>query len=273
MSIVTLTTDLGYRDPYLALVKTKLISQTENVNIIDLSCEIKDNNISHAAYILKNSLPNFPDNTIHLVAVKFLLDRSNQTKNLGIDNTRFLLTKYKNQFIVCPDNGLFTLIDKNYNEQVFEIYYADEKQKHFFMKDVFVDVAAHLLKNNAIEDIAKPTSDYYKALAKESYVNGNILRGYINYVDDFGNVVCNITQEQFSEAIGNRVFDIVLPGARIRKISTTYDDVNVNQPVALFNDFGYLEIAINGGNAAQMLLGRGDIGKKFNFDIIIEIHD
>ncbi|MBX3164051.1 MAG: SAM-dependent chlorinase/fluorinase [Bacteroidetes bacterium] len=272
MSIVTLTTDLGYRDPYLALVKAKLISQTQNVNIVDLSCEIKGNNISHAAYILKNSLPHFPDNSIHLVAVKFLLDRSNQTKNLGIDNTRFLLTKYKNQFIVCPDNGLFTLIDKDFSEQVFEIYYADEKQKHFFLKDVFADVAAHLLKNNKIEDIAKPTADYYKAVAPESYVNGNVLRGKGIYVDDFGNIVCNISKEKFNEVIGKRKFSVHLPGKLLSEIHSTYDEVNFNQPVVIFNSFGYLEVAINGKSAAQMLVKR-DIGNNFDFDIIIEIHD
>src|SRR6185436_15749833 len=123
MSIVTLTTDLGYRDPYLAIVKATLISQNPGQQIIDLSCEINNNTISDAAFILKNALPYFPENTIHLVAIKFIVDRSSPDKNSNIDNSRYLLTRYKGQYIVCPDNGLLTLLDADFKEPVYQVYY------------------------------------------------------------------------------------------------------------------------------------------------------
>ena len=118
MSIVTLTTDLGYRDPYLAIVKAKLAVANPSPHVIDLSCEVRDNNISNAAFILKNALPHFPAGTVHLVAVKFIVDKSTNNKNQGIDNSRFLLSKMNGQFVICPDNGLFTLIDAAFNEKV-----------------------------------------------------------------------------------------------------------------------------------------------------------
>src|SRR5581483_6191549 len=98
------------RDPYLAIVKACLLQKVNNVQIIDLSCDIKDNNISDAAFILKNSISFFPANSIHLVGVKFILGfKAMNTTEHNVDNTRYLVTKYKDQFVICPDNGLITL--------------------------------------------------------------------------------------------------------------------------------------------------------------------
>jgi len=272
MSIITLTTDLGYRDPYLAIVKAKLISSDPSHHIIDLSCEIKENNISDAAFIIKNSLPYFPEGSIHLVAIKFIMDRSDLNKASSVDNSRYLVTKYKNQFIICPDTGLFTLIDAAFSEPVYQIYYEGENKHHFFLKDIFADAAIHLLQKKKLEEIAVLTNDYYKAFQFDSFVNGNILRGKGIYVDDFGNIVTNITKERFTEIIGKKNFLITLPGARITKIHTTYDEVKYGTPLVLFNSFGYLEVAANGKSAYNMLCPR-DIGTTFDFNLLIEFYD
>jgi S-adenosylmethionine hydrolase len=272
MGIITLTTDLGYRDPYLAIVKARLISSGLSPQIIDLSCDIRDNNISHAAFILKSSLSDFPDDTIHLVAIKFIVDKSRLSQNQGVDNSRFLVTRYRNQYIICPDNGLFTLIDAAFNEPVYQLYYEGDNKQHFFLKDIFADAALHLLAKNNISDIASLTTDYYKAFQFESYVNGNILRGKGIYVDDFGNIITNITKEKFNEVIGKREFMITLPGVRINKMHATYDEVKYGTPLVLFNSFGCLEVAVNGKSAFNMLCPR-DIGTTLDFNLLIEFYD
>ncbi len=272
MSIITLTTDLGYRDPYLAIVKAKLITANLSPHIIDLSCSIKDNNISHAAFILKNALPEFPDNTIHLVAIKFIMDRANLSKTSHIDNSRYLLTRYNNQFIISPDNGLFTLIDSEFNEPVYQIYYEGQNKHHFFLKDVFVSAALDLLQHKNIEDIAAPTNDYYKAVQFDSFVSGNILRGKSIYVDDFGNIITNITKQKFEEVIGTKKFLITLPGERIDKIHNTYDEVKYGSLLVLFNSFGYLEVAANGKSAYNLLCPK-DVGVSKDFNLMIEFYD
>lgn len=272
MSIITLTTDLGYRDPYLAIVKARLLSGNASSHIIDLSCDIKDNNISDAAFIIKNSLPYFPEETIHLVAVKFIADSSSLNKSSNVDNSRYLVTRYKNQLIICPDTGLFTLIDPAFNEAVYQLYYDGDTRHHFFLKDIFVDAALHLLKQKNINEIASPTDDYYKAFQFESFVNGNILRGKGIYVDDFGNIITNITRDKFTEVVGKKNFTITLPGARITKINNTYDEVKYGSPLVLFNSFGYLEVAANGKSAYNMLCPR-DIGTSFDFNLLIEFYD
>lgn len=272
MGIITLTTDLGYRDPYLAIVKAKFLSARNLHHVVDLSCDIKENNISDAAFILKNSLDYFPANSVHLVAVKFIVDRSDINKTGNIDNSRYLLSKYKEQYILCPDNGLFTLIDAAFNEPVYQLYYNGENKHHFFLKDIFVDAALHILEGNPISDIASPATDYYKSFQFESYVSGNLLRGKGIYVDDFGNIVTNISRERFNEVAAKRGFTITLPGARITRIHNTYEEVKFGMPLVLFNSFGYLEIAVNGKSAFNMLCPR-DIGSNFDFNLLIEFHD
>ena len=272
MPIVTLTTDLGYRDPYLAIVKACLLQKVNNVQIIDLSCDIKDNNISDAAFILRNSIGFFPENSIHLVGVKFILGFKAMNNNHSVDNSRYLVSRYKNQFVICPDNGLITLLDEDFNEKVFQLYYDNPAQHNFFIKDVFVDAAAQISSGKALKDIGMETTDYYKATQFSSFSTPENLKGKSIYVDDFGNVITNITKDVFYKTIGKRKFSIVLPGARITKISETYDDVSVGDALAMFNGFGYLEIALNGKSAYKMLYPR-EVGRSFDFNLIIEFND
>ena len=272
MPIVTLTTDLGYRDPYLAIVKACLLQKVNNVQIIDLSCDIKDNNISDAAFILKNSISFFPENSIHLVGVKFIMGEKSKNTTHGIDNSRYLLTRYKDQYIICPDNGLITLLDENYNEKVFQLYYDDPAQHNFFLKDVFVAAAAQISDGKDLKEIGMETADYYRALQFSSFSTPTNLKGKSIYIDDFGNIITNITKEEFYKVLGKRKFGIVLPGAIIDKISNTYDDVKVGDALAMFNGFGYLEIALNGKSAYKMLYPR-EVGRSFDFNLIIEFND
>jgi S-adenosyl-L-methionine hydrolase (adenosine-forming) len=272
MNIITLTTDLGHRDPYLAIVKAKFITSGVPNNVVDLSTGLKENNISDAAYILRNALQYFPQSTIHLVAVKFIADRSRLNGDSHVDNSRYLLASYKDQFIITPDNGLFTLIDPEFSEPVYQLYYEDQNHHHFFLKDVFADAALHILNGKPVSDIGTLTTDYYKAFQFESFVNGNILRGKGIYIDDFGNIVTNITRQKFAAVVGNKNFTISLPGERFDRIYNSYEDVKYGSTLVLFNTFGYLEVAANGKSAYNMLCPR-DVGAKFDFNLLIEFYD
>jgi S-adenosylmethionine hydrolase len=271
MRIVTLTTDLGYRDPYLATVKAKLITSQVPLQILDLSCEVKNNNISDAAYILQNAIQYFPPGTIHLVGVKFVINRSELNKAQHPDNSRYLICQYMEQYFLTPDTGLFTLLDEGFSAPVFQLYY-EGTQHHFFLRDIFVNACLHLVKGGNLMDIATPAPDYYKAFQFKSYVTENILRGKGIYVDDFGNIITNITKSQWDTVIGSRQFTISLPGTRLTKIQNTYDDVRFGNPLVFFNSLGYLEVAVNGKSAYTMLCPR-DIGSNFDFNLMVEFYD
>lgn len=272
MSTITITTDLGYRDPYLAMVKGLLYSKQPNCKIVEVSCAVKPHAHNEAAFALKSALPYFAENTIHLFAVKFL-NSSETIDILAVDNTRYLLTKYKGQYIICPDNGLFTLIDKAFNEPVYQLYFDNEKQHSFYLRDVFIDVADKLINNIPLEEFCSLTNDYCKLFEFESFSTPGNLQGSVLYEDDFGNLITSITKQEFDKVVGSKRFSISLPAGNVDKIYNTYDDVKIGDLVCFFNSMDLLEIALLGHSATKLALKRSVLTKYKIDRIIIEIYD
>ena len=272
MSIITITTDLGYRDPYLAMVKGILYTKQPNAKIVDLACDVNNHAHNEGAFALRSAFPYFPENTIHLFAVKFL-NSSDTITNLSIDNKRYLLTKYKSQFIVCPDNGLLTLIDKAFNEPVYQIYFEEEKQHSFFLRDIFAEIANKLINNIPLEEFCSITQDYCKLYTFESFSTPNNLQGMVMYEDDFGNLITSITKDEFEKKVGNKRFSIALPSANVTKIYNTYDDVKIGDVVCFFNSMNLLEISLLGQSATKIAM-KSKVLSKYKIDrIIVEIYD
>lgn len=266
MSIVTITTDLGYRDPYLAMVKGILYFKQPNIKIVDVSCEVKPHAHNEGAFALKSVLPYFPENTIHLFAVKYL-NSSNTKNSLGIDNTRYLITKYKNQYIITPDNGLYTLLDNEFNEAVYQLYFESESQHSFYLRDVFIDVVLKLIDNRPIEEFAAETNDYCKLFNLQTTITPSNIQGSVLYEDDFGNLITSITKAEFEKAVGKNRFSISLPSGKIEKLYNTYDDVKIGDAVCFFNSMGLLEIANVGQSASKLALNK-NVLTKFKIDRI-----
>lgn len=272
MHIVTITTDLGYRDPYLAMVKGVLLSKQLNIQIVDLACNVKHHAHGEGAFALKSSLPYFPDNTIHLFALKFLNSAEN-LDNLSVDNTRYLLTKYKNQFIICPDNGLFHLIDKEFNEPVYQLYFDSTKQHPFYLRDLFTHIVEKIVNGVPLEEFSSLTQEYCKLYAYESYTTPSNLQGMVLYEDDFGNLITSITRTEFNNHVGNKRFVILLPSADISKIYDTYDDVKNGDVVCFFNSMDLLEIASVGQSATKIVIKKNVLSKYKIERIVINIYD
>lgn len=272
MSIITITTDLGYRDPYLAMVKGLLYKEEPQCRVVDLACAVKPHAHNEGAFALRSALPYFADNTIHLFAVKFL-NSSDKSADLAVDNTRYLLTRYKNQYIIAPDNGLYTLIDKEFNEPVYQLMFENDKHHSFYLRDIFTDIALKLLKGVAIEEFASLTQDYCKIYSFESYATPSNLQGMVLYEDDFGNLITNITKQEFEKVVGKKRFVLQLPAGKIEKIHNTYDDVKLGDVVAFFNAMDLLEIASLGQSATKIVISK-KVLSKYNIDrIIIDIYD
>lgn len=272
MSIITITTDLGYRDSYLAMVKGVLYSKLPQVNIVDLACDITKHNHKDGVFILRNALPFFPENTIHLFAIKLMGDKKSMLSR-DIDNTRYLMTKYKNQYIICPDNGVFHSLDKEFNETVYQLYFDNISQHVFYLRDIFTEVAVKMIHQVPLTEFCTPVEDYCKIYSTECYATPSNLQGQVLYIDDFGNLITNITKHDFEKHVGNKKFSISLPGGTIDKINNTYDDVKVGDLVCFFNSSNYLEIALQGDEAGKITLNR-NMFEKYKIDkIIIDIYD
>jgi S-adenosylmethionine hydrolase len=272
MSIITITTDLGYRDPYLAMVKGLIYSKSPETKIVDLSCSVNPHAHNEGAFALKSALPYFAADTIHLFAVKFL-NSSETISNLSVDNTRYLLTKYKGQYIMCPDNGLFTLIDKEFDEPVYQLYFDNEKQHSFYLRDVFLDIAVKLVNKTPLEEFCSLTNEYCKLYAFETFATPGNLQGMVLYEDDFGNLITSITRQEFEKHVGNKRFSIALPANNITKIYNTYDDVKIGDVVCFFNSMDLLEIASLGQSATKIVIKRNVLSKYKIDRIIVDIYD
>jgi len=252
MSIITLTTDFGNKDYAVGAVKAALISAISPLQIVDISHEISPYNLTECAYILKNAYLVFPKGSIHIIGVE-----SEQTPE-----NRHLAMHYNHHYFIGADNGIMALIlDQHRPEKVVEINIHNNVVTSFPVLDVFVNVAAHIARQGQLEVIGKPITAIKEIKELQPVINTekNQILGAVIYIDNYGNVVTNITQKLFDEVGMSRNFTIFARNEKFRQVYTAYSEaIDFNIPVgkraadgkklALFNAAGHLEIAVYKSN-------------------------
>lgn len=259
MGIVTLTTDMGWKDHYLGAVKGALVRLSPGTQVIDISHEIPAFDITQAAFILKNTFSEFPEGTIHIIGVNAeRIDKKPFSNQAGVSH---LVVKYKNHYFISADNGIFSLLFEDAPDLIIEINLALVPGT-FPMLNVFVPVAAMLIKNKKPEDLGIPIASYRESMQFVPVVEQDRIRGMIIYIDSYGNAITNITLPLFKQVAKGREFSIHLPKPKydITEVSTNYSDVPEGETLALFSSNGHLQIAINKGvesmgGGANKLLG------------------
>lgn len=244
MPIVTLTSDLGVKDYYAAVLKGKILTGAPQAQIVDITHEITPFDIQEAAFVLRNACFHFPARTVHLVSVHA------ESRN----HVKAVVLQYRDQFFIGMDNGLFSLMFEDHPDRIIEIPKASETMTSFMAKEVLVDAAIKLLNGATPESIGNALG----ALETKTYLrppdNQYLIRANIVYIDRFGNLITNITRERFEKSRAGRTFIINYKrNEEIRSIVSTYNDVPEGEKLCLFNSSGHLEIAINKGNASQLL--------------------
>ena len=246
MPIITLTTDLGIKDFYLAAVKGFILSNLPETKIVDITHQVPSFNITQAAFILGNAFHYFPEGTVHLVSV----DNSYQA------DAKFVAVKAHGHYFIGPDNGIFSLFLQNENiEKIVKINLRIlDDYKHFPIKDILVKSAVHLAKGGSMEFLGRKINHLNVRTIIQPVINKDQIRGSIIYVDSFRNAVTNITRELFEKEVAGRAFTILFKrNETLETIHTQYSDVLEGEKLALFGITGYLEIAINKGEAASLL--------------------
>jgi S-adenosylmethionine hydrolase len=244
MPIVTLTTDIGQQDYLVAAVKGQLYSVSEQVNIIDVSHQLSSFNYPQAAYFCSSAFHHFPKNAFHIVLVNMFDERP----------TQMLLAYHNEQYIACADNGLLTMIVDGKPDHVVGLPLPASKPPTTLIctatimaayKQILVGVPLHSVGVGEIEIVEKLRLKYV--------TSPTTMEGQILYIDNFENVIVNITKDDFEKERNGRKFKIVFKRDEvIDNISDTYACVPQGEKVAFFNSAGYLEIAINKGNAAGL---------------------
>ena len=241
--IITLLSDLGSGDAEVTIVKAILTSSLSQVQFVDISHSVPQFNLQQAAYLLLSAYRHFPDDTIHIILVDVFA---------GVAPC-MLLFKYQNQYFIAPDNGILPLV---FGEELNDARLCYEFKKPYSFNDWPKNAAkiAQAIASGQYEILYQP----YQLKTALRFMQPKILHDGVEcnilYIDQFENVVLDITRAQFEEIIGTNPFRIrVSRSHELTTISNNYNDVGEGKALCRFNDTGYLEIAINQGKAASLL--------------------
>ena len=244
MPLLTLTSDIGHQDYLVAAVKAQLLQIDPAFTIVDISHNIAPFNYPQTAYICRSAFKNFPDFTYHIILVNLFEKKPEH----------LLLAFHNNQYFLCADNGLLNMILEEKPEMAIGIPLEKTAIKNtIHCAGVMGKVARLLVQGEPIENIGIPDFSYIEKNHLRPLLDNNWIEGQIIFIDNFENVIVNITREQFEEQRKGRSFRIVFKRDEvIDRICESYADVQAGEKLALFNSAGYLEIAINKGNAAGL---------------------
>lgn len=244
MPLLTLTSDIGQQDFLVGAVKGQLLQSGTNLSIVDITHHLSPFNYPQAAYVCRNAIKNFPPGSFHLVLVNLFDEKPEH----------MLLAEHNGQFIGCADNGLLTMILEEVPQKVVALVLDKTQQKNtIYCTTVFAKAFKQLTEGKTIEEVGDPSVSIQVKNPLKPMLGNNWIEGQIIFIDNFENVIVNITKEDFEEQRKGRSFKIVFKrDEMIDRISETYADVTEGEKLALFNSAGYLEIAINKGNAAGL---------------------
>jgi S-adenosylmethionine hydrolase len=246
-AIITLTTDFGLRDPYVAEMKAVILGINPKAAIVDISHEIEKFNIRMSAYVLASASPYFPEGTIHVVVV-----------DPGVGTRRRpILIQTKRAFYVGPDNGMLVLAAKNQGVQhIYEMtnrkLMLSEISCTFHGRDIFAPAAAHLANSVAPEKFGPEIRRICMPDFAKVKRMGNLVVVEVIHIDDFGNIVTNLHERDLQKVRTKHEINVKLKNNKLKlKLCKAYAEVKPKQPLAIIGSHNFLEISVNRGNAAN----------------------
>ena len=263
MSIITLTTDYGLKDHFVGALKGKILSEYSEATIIDISHYIDAFNTVEASYIIGAAYSSFPKGTVHLIGVDMEFNKENQ----------HIVMQWNDHYFIAADNGILSMLtQKIVPQKIVTINIHDRLPSGATDLDVFVKVACHIAKGGLLNVIGKEikTIKQVTELQAVTATDGSSIKGYVIYIDHFGNAVTNISKKQFLEVAKGRPYEVVIRTKNIKTILPNYSAIASSdkyplknyegEKLAIFNEAGYLEIAIFKSNpskfgSANSLLG------------------
>ncbi len=255
MAIITLTSDFGHRDAYVAILKATLLKLNPKVTLLDISHGIAPGNLAQGAFVLSSAYQNFPENTIHLVAVD----------SLGNPGNTFIATEIEGQFFVGADNGLLSLVSEWEPEKV--VLLNNNTPSSFPARDIMAPAAAELASGAILEDLGQAYDGMKKFLRRSVKTTKQEIVGHVVHIDHYGNLITNIPQRDFDILSQGKKYTIGIGREYIYQIHTSPAEVDSGDCFVLFNHLGLLEIGIKNGHAGQLL------GMEFDSSIWIKFSE
>jgi S-adenosyl-L-methionine hydrolase (adenosine-forming) len=276
MSIVSLTTDFGLKDYFVAAIKAELYVEIADVNIIDITHQVSPFNHTEAAYILKNACKAFPKGSIHIIGVDSEFSPENSHIVMLLDG----------HYFIGANNGVLSLIKEDrIPDQIVEINIHNNITSSFPVLDVFIKVAGHISRKGNLAVIGKPINSIKEVTDVRPVINSaeNQILGSVIYIDNFGNVITNITKNIFKEYQKGRSFVISARHEKFDVIYNSYTEaINFKIPkenrdedgkkIALFNAAGHLELSIYKSNPHTIGSANSLFGLEFRDTITIKFY-
>lgn len=263
--LVTLTTDFGTEDAYVPAMKGTMLSIAPTVRLVDVTHQIHPQDVMESGFVLKSAQPFFPDGSIHLVVVD---------PGVGTERNAVAL-RHDNHWFVGPDNGVFPLVlDGTAPDKLVELDNPDmwrtpSPSSTFHGRDIFAPAAAHLAAGRSLEELGSPLESLQPLRWALPSIDTDTVQGWVVHIDHFGNCITNIRRSSLADALERDQETVTvdeLPAVKayvgstsINSMNSTYGDVPEEDPVLLFGSTGFLEVAVNGGSAAERLdIRKGD---------------
>jgi len=262
MPIITLTTDFGFKDPFVASVKARIYRELPDAVIVDISHGISPFDIAEAAFVLKNTYKDFPDGTVHIMGVDALLSPVKKPIAALVDE----------HYFIGNDNGILSLISADIApKELVEISIPQVQNDSVFpTRDIFVPVACHLIRGGKLSVVGQKLKSIKELSALKPVVKDErMITGTVIYIDNYGNAITNISEKIFNKISKKRSFKISYRNHAFTEVFRNYNQVVKNfeneaesygKGMALFGSSGFLEIAVYKSNpqtvgAASTLFG------------------
>ncbi len=245
-SIITLTTDFGWKDPYAAAMKGVILSICPAAVIVDVTHDVAPGSIGEAADTLLRTVPCFPPGTVHVGVVD---------PGVGT-HRRAIAAECCGGVLVGPDNGLFwPLLTQDQDSRVVNLlderFFRKPVSRTFHGRDIFAPVAAHLASGRNPKDMGVIVQDPVTLDLSTPYLTEGVLVGEVTRVDRFGNLVTNISCNDLKIFLQGREPGIRAGRLEVRGLRECYGDVPVGQALALIGSTGFLELSVSGGRASD----------------------
>jgi S-adenosylmethionine hydrolase len=241
--ILTLLTDFGAASPYVAIIKGLALKEIPNLALVDLSHQIHPGDVREGQFFLRHCCSHFPQGSIHLAVV-----------DPGVGSRRLpLAIQTDDAFFIGPDNGIFTFLQGEMRavHQISNIQIiSPHPAPTFHGRDVFLPAALWLAKGQPIARLGPPLhpEQLVRKPLQEPVIAGEMIQGQIVYVDNFGNLISNIPAQLLTDASS---FSCRFLNWQTQTLTVTYASGSPTEPILTCSSFNLLEIALNGGSAAE----------------------
>lgn len=245
--LLTLTTDYGTQDQYVGALKGVVIQTAPEVRMVDISHGIPPGDILAGAWVVREASRYYPGGTVHLVVVD---------PGVGSERTP-VIVHTKDQWFVGPDNGLFSLISEGSPVEAFTIdrpeHWLANPSSTFHGRDIFAPVAALLASGTPPDTLGSAGHELVTYRWAEAILDRDGIRGWVVHVDHYGNLISNVPASYLNGIASAESLKIYVGNTIIARVHNAFSDVEEGDPVAYIGSSGTLEVAVNRGNAQELL--------------------